>query len=136
LDGFIRDGLAHYVSVSNGKSVFNYYMFRRWFLRKIAYLHKRLTGFFSRVPRAKIRLCDKCKVPIESDISVEIEEIKEEEEEAGSTPVVSQMEVYPGQVPELVSEPSPSASPLARRPSFVSTIDAAPSTPRSTQEKI
>jgi hypothetical protein len=145
LDGFINEGLVHYISISNGTFVkFNYYMWRRWFIRKITYLYKRLTGFFSEVPRAEVKLCDKCKFPIEPD-TINFEEstnmVEDENsmtlvEEEDSTPVVSQMEVFPGQVPESVLEPSPSASPLAKRSSVASKKDVTPSVPQSTQEKI
>lgn len=137
LNGFIEDGVVHYISIANSSFVtFNYYIWRKWLVRKITYLYKRLTGFFSGVPKPVVQLCDKCKMPIEADIIDNNNVIFSVDDTEDTTPVVSQMEVFPGQVPESGSEPSPSASPLARIVSAASKKDVTPSTPQATQEKM
>jgi hypothetical protein len=140
LNGFIDDGLVHYISIANSSFVtFNYYIWRKWLVRKITYLYKRLTGFFSGVPKPEIQLCDKCKMPIETDVA-EVDNnnviFAVDDTEEDTTPVVSQMEVFPGQVPESGSEPLPSASSPPRIVSAASKKDVAPSTPQATQEKM
>ena len=140
LNGFIDYGVVHYISIANSSFVtFNYYIWRKWLVRKITYLYKRLTGFFSGVPKPEIQLCDKCKMPIETDVA-EVDNnnviFAVDDTEEDTTPVVSQMEVFPGQVPESGSEPLPSASSPPRIVSAASKKDVAPSTPQATQEKM
>lgn len=142
LDGFIDSGLVHYISIANSSFLkYNYYIWRKWMVRKITYLYKRLSGFFSGVPKPEVQLCDKCKMPIEADV-VEVDNnnvifaVDDTEELEDTTPVVSQMEVFPGQVPESGSEPLPSVSSPARTVSAASKKDVTPSSPQATQEKM
>lgn len=143
LNGFIDGGLVHYISIANSAFLqFNYYIWRKWVVRKITYMYKRLTGFFSRVPRADVVLCDKCKMPIDAvvedtgidNVDFTLSENHDEIEDA--TPVASQMEVFPGQVPESEPIPSPSASPLARTVLAASKKHVGPLNPQTTQEKM
>jgi len=143
LNGFIDDGVVHYISIANSSFLtFNYYIWRKWLVRKITYLYKRLTGFFSRVPKPDVILCDKCKMPIDADLEGKEEagidniEFAIAEETEDSTPVASQMEVFPGQVSESGSEPSPSVSPLARTVLAASKKGVGPLNPQTTQEKM
>lgn len=140
LNGFIEGGLVHYISIANSAFLqFNYYIWRKWLVRKITYMYKRLTGFFSRVPRADVVLCDKCKMPIDAMVEEMGEtgvEFTLSEEIEDSTPVASQMEVFPGQVPESEPAPSPSASPLARTVLAASKKGGGPLNPQTTQEKM
>ena len=143
LNGFIDDGVVHYISIANSSFVtFNYYIWRKWLVRKITYLYKRLTGFFSRVPKPEVVLCDKCKMPIETEVEGKEEHVIDNieftttDEIEDTTPVVSQMEVFPGQVPESETAPSPSVSPLARTALAASKKDVRPLNQQTTHEKM
>lgn len=111
LDGFIESGLIHYISIVNSTvGRFNYYAWKRWFTKKLTYVYKYLTGFFSSIGKSDVVICDRCKMPIEPDqIAFTVDQ--------DSNTVVSQMEVFPGEVLEVSEEPVPSACvPIATVP--------------------
>jgi len=102
LDGFIESGLVYYISVVNSTiGRFNYYAWKRWFTKKLSYVCKYLSGFFSSIGKNEVVICDRCKMPIETDlVAFTVEH--------DSNTVVSQMEVFPGEVPEVSEEPATS----------------------------
>lgn len=135
VDGFIDEGLSHYVVIINslgGK--FNYYLWKRWIGKKIRYYYKYFTGFFSGEVKPEVVLCAKCKMPIDNEIIKFIETPVIVVED--TTPVVSQMEVFPGQAVESVQVPWPSALAPVTIASSESRPPAKVSVPVTTQEKM